>query len=298
MKDGRISNPAQTCSAVTVYTERGEKLIFADNGCLSFTVLCDRGMDIYSLRHKGTNISFLSKNGLNGFNGEFESRFEGGLLYTCGLDTVGGRKPPVHGKIHNIPARITGVTADETGICISGYARQSGLFGENLVLYRTIKTDYASGLLKIENEIVNEGFTDAEYCLLFHTNFGYPFLDDGAEIIADVTSTVPRTKHAEEGLSDCFKITAPRAGEEERVYFHKVKTGNISIVNKSLAKRVQVKYNSDALPHFIEWKSMASGDYALGIEPSTTTLDGDFKTKTIKAGGRDGYPLEILIEEI
>lgn len=297
MKDGRINNAAQICSARVMYSERGEKFIIVENGCLSFTVSADRAMDIYCLRHGGTNISFLSKNGLSGYKGDFDSSFEGGFLYTCGPDTVGGRILPVHGKFHGIPAHMLEITADERGIVIRGEVRCSGLFKENLVLYRTIKADSGSGILTVENELVNEGFTDAGYCLLFHTNFGYPFLDDGVRIIANTVKTRPRTPHAATGLNECFIMPAPIDGLEEQVYYHEVKSGNICVENKKISKRVTINYAEKAMPYFIEWKSAASGDYALGIEPSTTLLDGEFSKNIIKAGERKSFPLVIQIED-
>lgn len=297
MKDGRINNAAQICSARIMYSEWGERFIIAENGCLTFTVSADRAMDIYSLRHRGTNISFLSKNGLSGYKNDFDSAFEGGFLYTCGPDTVGGRALPVHGKFHSIPAHMLEVTATESGIVIRGEVRYGRLFKENLVLYRTIKTDCGSGTLTIENELVNEGFTDAGYCLLFHTNFGYPFLDGGVKIKADAINTRPRTQYAAEGLNGCFIMEAPEAGREEQVYYHQVKTGNIRVENEKISKRVTINYDEKAMPYFIEWKSAASGDYALGIEPSTTTLDGEFNKNILKAGERKSFPLLIQIED-
>lgn len=297
MKDGRINDPAQICSARPLFTERGEKTIVAENGCLSFTVSADRAMDIYSLRHRGTNISFLSKNGFYVSRQNFDTAFEGGFLYTCGLDTVGGRELPVHGRLHNTPAHMLEITADEKKISIRGVVRFSRLFGENLALYRTIKTEAGSGVLTIENELVNEGFCDGEYCLLFHTNFGYPFLDEGVKIVADVQKTTPRTPHAASGIDGCFVVDAPKAGEEEQVFYHELKSGKVSLVNEKIAKRVDIAYDCGAMPHLIEWKSMASGDYALGIEPSTTTLDEGFERKILRVGESKSFPLTIAIKD-
>lgn len=298
MKDGRINNSEQLCSVQIVRTEWGERLIVAENGCLSFTVTVDRAMDIYSVRHNGTNMAFLSKNGLRSYRGEFDCAFEGGLLYTCGTDTVGGRALPIHGRLHSTPAEILEATADENGIVLRGRVRSAKLFGENIVLYRTIRSQYKSGALVIENRLVNEGFVPAEYCLLFHTNFGYPFLDDGVKISADIIETVPRNRRAEVGLSQCLDICAPRAGEEEQVYFHRVRTGNIEIVNKKAKKRATVSYDNKVMPYFIEWKSMACGDYALGIEPSTTTLDEDFRRETLGVGESVDFPLTIRFDDL
>ncbi len=298
--NGKLSNPKQLCSLRRMtYTggrEDNERVLLVDNGCLSFTVLESRALDLYEFRYRGENIAFLSKNGLCGFRGEFDNVFPGGMLYTCGLDTVGGRTLPVHGKLHNIPATVERAFCDGRRVEISGTVRQSGLFQENLVLRRRIVTEYASGKVVIENEIANEGFRDAEYCILFHINFGFPFLDEGVEIRAPLLSTQPRTPWAKRNRDDCLKISSP-SEQEEQVFFHTVEQGKIQILNPRKGLCATIEYDENALPYFIEWKSMIAGDYALGIEPSTTTLDGAFEKKTIGAGEKHTYTISIALTE-
>ena len=63
--NAKISNPAQLCSVRQMYFSGGregnERVLLVENGRLSFTVLADRALDIYDLRYRGENISFLSK---------------------------------------------------------------------------------------------------------------------------------------------------------------------------------------------------------------------------------------------
>ena len=63
-------------------------------------------------------------------------------------------------------------------------------------------------------------------------------------------------------------------------------------------KSITVSYSGDTLPHFVEWKSMASGDYALGLEPCTTELDDFFGYKTIKSGEALKFFVKISIKEL
>ncbi|MDD3663132.1 MAG: DUF4432 family protein, partial [Candidatus Pacebacteria bacterium] len=64
-------------------------------GGLEFDVLPDTGQDIGVLRYNGLNISYLSKNGMDSgrtllpYETEFVHTFPGGMLYTCGLRSVG-----------------------------------------------------------------------------------------------------------------------------------------------------------------------------------------------------------------
>ena len=54
-----------------------------------------------------------------------------------------------------------------------------------------------------------------------------------------------------------------------------------------------MSYSADTLLHFVEWKSMASGDYALGFEPCTTELDDRFAYKTIKSNEKISFVINI-----
>ena len=51
-------------------------------------------------------------------------------------------------------------------------------------------------------------------------------------------------------------------------------------------------------PHFLAWKSMASGDYAVGLEPCTTKLDELFAYSTIKAGETIEFSVDLTVEEL
>ncbi len=284
--NGKINNLEQICSIKRLKYLSGRakdiEILLVNNGKLSFELLVDKCLDIGALYHEGTNISFLTAGGLNSQEKEFDANFNGGFLYTCGLDTIGGRALPIHGRIHNIPAEIIKTEVTENGIEIVGEVKQSSLFGEKLTLKRTIKTGVNSNELEVADEIINSGYLDSEYCIMYHTNFGYPMLDSGVTVTAPITSTEGRNDYAKKVIDNCLVMEEPKADNEETVYFHTVKKGDITVKNEKLNKTVNITYNEGVLPYFIEWKSMVSGAYALGIEPATTTLDGGFTKKTIK----------------
>jgi hypothetical protein len=72
----------------------------------------------------------------------------------------------------------------------------------------------------------------------------------------------------------------------------------ISLVNEKSGKRFMLSYSADTLPHFVEWKSMASGDYALGFEPSTTELDDRFQYRKIAPGEKIRFSLELTVNNL
>ena len=298
--NGKINNLEQLCSVKRLKYLSGRakdlEVILVNNGKLAFELLVDKCLDIGALYHEGTNISFISANGLNPHEYEFDTKFNGGFLYTCGLDTVGGRALPIHGRIHNIPAEVIKAEATENGVEVVAIIKQTSLFGEKLSIKRTVKTAVNSGELTVQDEITNDGYLDASYALLYHTNIGYPMLDAGVTISAPITSTTPRTDYAKDRVNGCLTMDEPLPDNEETVYFHTVSKGDITVKNDKLNKSVNISYDEKILPYFIEWKSMVSGAYALGIEPSNTTLDGDFKKQPIKAGETVSTGIKVIIE--
>ena len=298
--DGKISNLQQVASlrhyTLTEGREKGLDVLDCDNGKIRFLLNVSKACDIMQLYHEGQNMSFISKNGFTKREIPFLNRFEGGMLYTCGLDSVGGREGyELHGTFHNTPAEIIRAECNENGIVVEAIIRDTALFGKNLVMKRKVSTAVFGDSVTLEDTLINEGYKAEEYCLLYHINVGYPMLDDGAKIVADVDSYTPRTEWAKQNEGTMYEMSAPVPNQEETCYFLKMNKPQISLVNEKVGKRFTVSYSGDTLPHFVEWKSMASGDYALGLEPCTTELDDGFTYRTIKAGEQIQFFVNIQV---
>ena len=297
--NGKISN-FQQIGSLRRYTleggkEKGIDVIDCDNGKLRFLLNVSKACDVMQLYHEGQNTSFISKNGFTLREPPFGNRFEGGMLYTCGLDNVGGMRDgnPVHGSLHNIPAEIVRAECNSEGIVVEAIIRDTALFGKNLVLRRRIYSAIGSESLRLEDTLVNEGYRTENYCVLYHVNFGYPLLDEGARIVADVAKCDPRTDWARENVATVCEITEPLPEQKETCYFLTFNKPQISLINDKLGKSVTLSYSGDTLPHFVEWKSMACGTYALGFEPTTTELDDRFAYKTLDAGESVRFWIEL-----
>ena len=300
--DGRISNFQQVASlrryTVTDGGEKGFEIIDCDNGTLRFLINVTKACDMMQLYHKGQNMSFISKNGFMKRELPFVNRFEGGMLYTCGLDSVGEREGfEEHGSLHNMPAQILRAECGEEGILIEAVLRDTAVFGKNLVLRRKITSAIGSERVKIEDRLTNENYFEEKYCLLYHVNIGYPMMDEGAKIVGDVNECQPRTPWAEQQMATSYQIEAPVPGFEEACYYLKLKEPEISMVNEKIGKKFSVSYSGDTFPHFLEWKSIAGGDYAVGLEPATTKLDGLFEYSTIAPGETLSFRVELSVTD-
>ena len=303
MKNGKISNLAQVASLrryrLAGGKEDGLEVIDCDNGRLRFLLNVSKALDVMQVYHEGQNISFISKNGFTRREIPFLSRFEGGMMYTCGLDSAGRREGfELHGSFHNIPAEILRAECGEDGIVVEAVIRDTALFGKELVMHRTIRSAIGEDTLHVVDVLCNEGYRDEEYCLLYHVNVGYPLLDAGAYIETDAEEYFTRSPFAEETAATRFLIEEPIPNQPERCYYLYPKTPQVSLVNKALGKAFCLTYSKDTLPSFLEWKSMASGDYALGLEPCTTHLDTSFTYRTVKAGESMTFTLDLAVKSV
>ena len=269
---------------------RGVRAFDLDNGRgLRMTVLADRGLDIPFLSFKGHNIGVTSKVGVrsphlyqeNGNLG-FLRQFYAGMLTTCGLTYAGGSGEDegqmlgLHGPYDNIPADKVRAWSDYEGddkvLCVQGEIREADIFGPNMVMKRTLVLDTEASQLHIHDIVENQGYTTQPLMLIYHINFGYPMLDDGARTYFSTTKVTPRTEFAEQGMHNYDVMENPGMGRDEQCYYH---TGHSEgeafamIHNEKLGIAAMVRYDKERFPLLCEWKCMRAGDYALGLEPTT-----------------------------
>ena len=269
-----------------------KRCILVQNGALEVLFNKDNALDIVWVKYKGVNVSFLSKNGLNDGARDFVGNFEGGFLYTCGMDNVSGcvDGKPVHGSLHYKKCDVAYAYEKDEILCVYGEVREAALFGKNLRLKRCFAV--SKDAISICDTVENLAFTEVEYVLLYHVNYGYPFLDECLQMEIPAIKSEPLTQVAETNKKDMFRITAPVDGGNEHVYYHTLKEGKVRLINPTQGITVQMEYDVKDFPVTLEWKSMISGDYALGIEPSLTRFD-NFQTRALKTGEQKIYKIKI-----
>ena len=296
----KIGNDEQRCSATRVQVTEGRgngaRLIYVANGKLNVVLAESNALDVLRLWYRGVNVGFVSKNGLYTAPDDFLHSFPCGMLYTCGLDAIGGVEGhPVHGRIHSIPAEVKELRANEAGVRIVAEIRDTALFGENLVVTRTIETTAESAELKLTDRIENRAFRDEKYCLLYHVNVGWPFVDVGAVIKGNFVESRPRTPLAAREKAKMLVVEPPVDNFEEACYFHRTRDGVVSLVNKKLGLAFTVRRS---LKKFVEWKSRASGDYVIGLEPCTCWLDDEMKMSVLRPGKSVTHTVTLAVKDV
>lgn len=264
------------------------------NGPLMFTVMKDKCLDLAEVSYKGIQMNFLSKPGLQGRNhydtngNEAQRSIMGGMMFTCGLENIcapyqGDKDYPMHGRMRTTPAEHTGTDAawkgDSYELSVHGEMREGELFGENLLMKRTISTIYPGKQIVVEDVIENQGFREETCMLLYHFNVGYPLLEEGAEIILPTRKVIPRDEEAAPHTEQYGIMEAPIDNEPEYVFLHELaadEEGNTfaAVINRRLNMGIRLEFNQKNLPYFMQWKSLASGDYVIGLEPANSSVYG------------------------
>ena len=322
IRAGYIGDPRQlvTLRRVTVGEGRakGTDIIEVKTaGGLELDILPDMGLDIGQARFRGVNMTWTSKNGCDGpaafepFENDFLNTFPGGLLYTCGLRSAGpanrdgGEWHPLHGRYHSLPAEqvCSEMIGDE--IVVRGVVRETALFGHVLENRRTIRIPAFGSRVTIVDTISNLTPRDEEFMQIYHCNFGWPLLSEEARLeLPDDRETIPRTAFAATGMGRECAFDAPVPGEEERVFFQKMRGDfRAALVNPSLGVRMTMTWSGEMLPILTQWRSMAAGDYALGLEPTNCYIMGRHDERengtlpVLKAFSQEHHQVTIAFEE-
>ncbi len=276
--------------------ERGVRIAdVRTGGGLRFSVLLDRGLDLGDAEFAGIPLAYYAP-------GEFAHpayfdddgakwlrNWGAGWLSGCGLRNVGapgdieGEGFPVHGRLSNTPARNLSIReewqGDQCVLVIEGEVYERRLFGEKLVLRRRISARVGGAEVRIRDTVENQGFSPEPVFLLYHTNWGFPVVDETAVLQALEHPVEPRDKTAAAGLDAWDEMQPPTPGYEEQVFYHDIPADSdgffrIHLRNPRLGILAEVAARKAELPRLVQWKMMGQGEYVTGLEPSNCRVGG------------------------
>lgn len=290
-KSGYLCNPQQayTLRRLTIDEgrARGTQVIeIATAGGLQLDLLPDNGLDVGQVRYRGANMAFISKNGYDApsadlpYENEFLRYFPGGMLYTAGLRSTGPAHRdgdewhPLHGRYHGLAAEQVSARVEGDDIVVSGVIRETALFGHALQLERSYRIPIFGSEIALSDKLTNLAHQSEEYALLYHCNFGWPLISEDARVeLPRARKTTPRTPYAANLLGRECGFEKPVPGQEERVFFHEDMEHTAALANPALGVRMTLTW-SETLPILAHWRSMASGDYVCGLEPTNCYIMG------------------------
>lgn len=253
---------------------------------LDFDVIVDRAMAIGQLRADGQLISYTSETGIvhpayyekDGFN--WLRSFGGGFLATCGLSQVG--EPcdghGLHGRIDNIPAEQVSWKrwwdGDVLWAEVRGVMYEVSHQGEYLSLHRTIRVCHNQKKLWVEDTVQNLGNRTQPFMLLYHVNFGAPFLQPGAKVTLPENSIQYFDEAAGSHIACCE--TVPEIGDALDLLWlhHSSQSGLQTAKIESGGRIVTMTYTGDTLPALGQWELVQERAFVLALEPTNTHLQG------------------------
>ncbi|WP_344680125.1 aldose 1-epimerase family protein [Saccharopolyspora taberi] len=249
---------------------------------LVFDVLPDRGLDLGAASFRGVPLAWISPAGhvapghAEHAGAGWQRTFGGGLLTTCGLDqfgapsTDGGQDFGLHGRASSTPAQQVNAVADGR-LEVTGRLRQTRLFGENLVLDRTIASGIGSRAITVTDTVTNDGFQSQPHMLLYHMNLGWPLVSPAAVLRVPGSRPVARDADAERGLDFWDRFTEPDPGFAEQVFRHDFAEAGpveVRLENPELGLALGIRFDTRQLPGLFQWKMLGAGSYVLGVEPA------------------------------
>lgn len=295
----RVGSISQLCGVKLMELKGGKSegvsmaRIWTGSG-LDFDVNLSRGMGLGAFQFKGMSLAWISATGdvapcfYEPQKAGMDRSYAGGLMHNSGLRQVGapcedeGEELGLHGRIANIPADQvhwdTYWKGDDYIVSMSGKVREVSALGENIVLTRKIETKLGSNEVLLEDMIENEAPTRTPFMLLYHTNFGFPLIDQGTRLVISSESVI----NAEDGSPVSEEIygrcSGPIKNKGSQIYFHTPsnREGNAGylLLNEKLELGLEVRYEKENLPNLIHWANLEAGRYVMEAGPSNCKCFG------------------------
>lgn len=312
-------------------TERGNRIAWINTGTgLRYKVVIDRGMDIGDAFYNAHSLAWINRTGIRtpqpfSHKGiDWLKTFGGGLLTTCGLAHTGGPETDeygergLHGDISNISAEIVQIQQPDPALgkldmSITGVIRETRIFGHSFELTRTISGRIGEAVIKIKDEIVNRGNQPAPHMILYHFNFGWPLVDEGADILwkgkwhprnGPENASIFKPGNAFQKCSAPIKEHNGTGEEVGVVDIDADAQGNslCGLYNQRLGFAVTLGFKKQQLPWFINWQHWGQGEYVTGLEPANIPPIGQAAARKqntlefIEPGQSKVYELELAIQ--
>src|SRR5699024_1653688 len=331
----KVSNHRQLGGIETAVLDngmgKGTRIAWFNTGNgLRFKVVLDRAMDIADAFYGPYSLAWLSHRGITPPNpaavegATWLDSFGGGLLTTCGLSHVGGPEEDkygirgLHDRISHIPAKIESVNQPNLnkgnmGMSITGTMLQSSVLGFHLELKRTISAKLGESTIHIHDEVTNLGNEPAPHMLLYHCNFGWPLVDEGAILqwegdweARDEQSS--RIFNGSNEFKKCSRALEEHSGAGEAVAFIDIAPDNdgpcrCGIKNSGIGVKVSLEYAKSQLPWLTNWQHWGKGEYVTALEPGTHPPVGQAKARKdgtliqLNVGETKRYAIQLTVED-
>ncbi len=329
----RVGDISQLCHANRCRLVGGKRdgveAVFFDNSSgLSFSVLPGRGMDLGQFYYKGVSLSWRSAVGEtsaaffepSGFG--MERSYHGGMMHISGINYAGlpcednGESLGLHGRISNTPSEDTYSegkwNGDDYELGFKGRVREVTATGSRLELKRSIRLRLGEPVVFIDDVVTNIGYETTEHMILYHTNFGFPLLDNKTSFIIPSKKITAFNEYSAENIDSCKCSSAPDSDSQGDIFYYDLASDNngrteFAVINPEINNgegiALSFEYNKDALSNLLEWKFCRRGYYVTELGPANCHVAGRAAEreagtlKFLKPGESMEYRLKISVCE-
>lgn len=243
-----------------------------------------RGLDISFLSFDGMPISYLAPYGVrhpSAFDysdDSFSDNMFFGLLTTCGLENTGpgcvdgqGVRYSHHGSLNYCAARHVSLTFDDDGriLTIAGVVQDDRYSKHRFILHRKIHFTCGTNEISVEDHVVNQGKKD-QICIMYHYNFGAPFLSEHCRIEIPYSKATPKNDIAKSESEHLPTVSPPSEIQRPHVFyldFAPAALHSATLYNPEAGVFAELSFKGDTLPHMDLWKNLRPERYVMSFEP-------------------------------
>ncbi len=306
-------------------------------GGLRFTIALDRGGDIIEASYLNTNLAYLTPIGYRppsstiSHDDHWLRCWPAGLVCACGPRYIGpgreedGQSVHLHGPLNNTPVALVNITnpnvrAGRLDIGLDMKVGEARLYGPNIEVQRSVRCRLGEPWVKLRDTVTNLGDTAVPHSWLYHVNFGYPLLDEGAQLVYHGRLTggwqmgpnltmgdIDRTAGGYEPWLTVPPPMAEHAGSVSRGLIVDVGADSqgvarVGLINRKANLAVELTYPAEQLPRLANWQHYGpSGMYVSALEPYYGTLfgkandDHPLATAGLDPGQSRSYEVAIMV---
>ena len=286
----------------------GFRAVDLKNDLMSVRVLPERGAEIHSLIYAPLSIDVLWKTPwglkpqrgndteaawLDGYGGGWQELFPN-------FGNVCVYKGAVLGYHGEASVSEWSYNLAETSDSVADVTFSIRLARSPFRLRRRMILEDGQAVLRLEEQIVNEGAEDMDFVWGHHPAYGSPFLSGDCRLVVPAAAYLPFDSTEQESWSGELRV----AGEEQRLFtegsLSGLSEGRYLLYNDRLKLGIQWTWPADVFPYVWIWRELRGSFgypwygqcYVMGVEPLTSVpnqgLISAIETNTAKklpAGG-------------
>ncbi len=295
------------------FTFQGLRCVTLENQLVRISIAAEKGADIYEFLHKPTDTELLLRTPLGLRSqpavlptvalreGSFLDFYEGGWqeLFPAAGDfpcEYKGAQIGQHGEVGLLPwsYRVNEDEPERVSVTFSVATTRTPFR-----LERTMILENGKGVLQIRERVVNTGCEAMEFMWAHHPAFGWPFLEEGCEILMPACNAVvlnsenapttrlveqqvpwPRLKGKNGATVDLSRMPGPEAKAHDLAFLRDFDRGWYSIRNPRLRLGFELSWQRQVFPYVWFWQVTRGAfgypwygtTYNLAMEPHSSLL--------------------------